>query len=133
MGKQKDRYRRWGEAEMNAWLLGDVEASVDCFSEDCTRVSVNPFGNHKIIQGREALREAYGDKASYWYNRKLISFEVLSANKERGILHSWKSWTNKEGQDMACNYISIIKLDRNDRCTDYSEWNVVKAKEEEAD
>ena len=34
---------------------------------------------------------------------------------------------------MACNYISIIKLDRNDRCIDYSEWNVVKAKEEEVD
>jgi len=133
MGKQKKRYRSWGEAEMNAWLSGDVETSVDCFSEDCARVSVNPFGNHRIIQGREALRAAYGDKASGWHNRKFISFEVLSANKERAVLHSWKSWTNNEGQDMACNYISVVKLDRNDRCTDYSEWNVVMARINEAD
>ena len=130
MGKQKDRYRAWGEAEMNAWLAGDVEASVDCFSEDCSRVSVDPFGNHRIIHGREALREAYHQKSSDWHNKKLISIEVLSAKKERAILNSWKSWTNSVGQEMACNYINIVKLDQNDRCTEYMEWKVVKVRSE---
>ena len=132
MGKQKDRYKAWAEAEMNAWLSGDIDASVACFAENCSRVAVNPFGKHRKIQGLDALRETYHDKATNWRNKNLISFEVLSANKVRGIIHSWKSWTNQGGRDMACTYINIVKLDEDNRCTEYKEWNVVRTKEEEA-
>ena len=113
---------------MNAWLSGDVEASVACFSEDGLRISVHPFGNHRKIEGRQALREAFQQKAMDWRKKRLISFEVMSANKERAIFHSWKSWTNSEGQDMACNYIQLVKLNAKDQCSEYTEWNVVKAR-----
>ena len=86
MGKQKDRYSKWAETEMKAWLSGDVEASVACYSPDCTRISVNPFGDDSIIQGRAAIRTAYEDKAANWQNKRPISYEVLSANKERAII-----------------------------------------------
>jgi len=132
MGKQKDRYGKWAETEMNAWLSGDVEASVACYSDDCTRISVNPFGDDTIIQGSEAIRTAYADKAANWQNKQLISFEVLSANKEQPIFHAWKSWTTVEGKEKACTYIQIVKLDRKNRCTEYREWNVVKVRDEEA-
>jgi len=48
-----------------------------------------------------------------------------------GILRAWVSWTDKDGQQWACNYINIVSLDENDKCTKYMEWNVADVKEKE--
>ena len=133
MAKQKERYKAWGEAHMNAWVKGDVEAEMDFWAEDCAYMSVNPFGEHSAVQGREAIRQDFESMSANWSNKKLMENEVLSANKERGIFHTWVSWTSKDGKEWACTYINIVSLDENDKCTKYTEWNVVKAKEYEAE
>ena len=133
MVKQKDRYKAWGEALMNAWLEGDVEAEMDLWAEDCTYTAVDPFGEHSTAQGRDALRQGSENMAANWSNKKLIEHKVLSANKERGIFHTWVSWTSKDGREMACTYINIVSLDENDQCTKYTEWNVAKAREVESE
>ena len=133
MAKQKDRYKAWGEASMNAWLEEDVEAQMELWAEDCTYTAVDPFGEHSMFQGREAFRQSFERMSANWSNKKLIENEILSANKERGIFHTWVSWTAKDGKEWACTYINIVSLDENDQCTEYTEWNVVKAKEDEAE
>jgi hypothetical protein len=132
MGKQKKRYLAWAESEMDAWLAGDVESSVACFSADGARISLDPFGDHSIVQGGQALRKAYEEKAANWHNKKVISLEVLSANEQRAVIHAWKSWTTSEGEEKACTYIQLVKLDKRDQCTEYREWNMVKIKNKAA-
>jgi hypothetical protein len=132
VAKQKERYGAWGEAMMNAWVEGDVEAAMEGWAEDCTTTAVDPFGNHRTSQGLEAVRQGLEHMATKWSNRKLIENKVLSANKKRGILHTWTSWTSGDGQEMACTFINILSLDKNDRCSKYTEWNVVKKKKDEA-
>jgi len=133
VAKQKERYKAWGKAYTSAWVSGDVEAMMDCWAQDCIHIAFDPFGDHRITQGREALRELYADKAANRSNKKLIEHEVLSANKERGIFHTWVSWTTKDGEEWACTHINIVHLDENDRCAKYTEWNVAWAKEEQTE
>jgi ketosteroid isomerase-like protein len=130
VGKQKDRYQAWSEAAINAWVNGDVEAALDGWAEDCIRIGVDPFGDDWTINGRDALREAYQGWSENWSDKKVIYNEVLSANKERGILNTWLRWTNKDRKEMSCTFICIVKLDENDQCREYREWNVVRAKED---
>jgi len=129
MGKQKDRYQAWADAHMQAWIEGDVEARLDLYTENSTYLAMHPFGDHTTAEGLEAMRRGEEAMAANWSDKKVIENEVLSANKERGILHTWVSWTAKDGQEWACTYINIIHLDENDNCTSYTEWNVVEAKE----
>jgi hypothetical protein len=130
VAKQKKRYQAWSDTAINAWVEGDVEAAVNSWADECTRTGADPFGEHWTIQGRDALREVFAGWSENWSNKKVIKNEVLSANKERGILHTWLSWTNKNGKDVACTYICIVRLDQNDKCTEYREWNVVETKED---
>ena len=133
MGKQTDRYQAWGDAHIQAWVAGDVDAVMDSYAENCTRIAMNPFGDHWTFKGKEAIRQVIEGMAKKWSDKKVIENEVLSANKERGILHTWTSWTRKDGKQAACTYINIIHLDKNDKCTNYTEWDVVMVKEEEAE
>ena len=131
MVKQKERYRIWEESFAKAWVSGDMEAMMACWAEECSHTAVDPFGEHKTTTGREAIRALYAQKAASREDKKLIEHEVLSANKERGILHRWVSWTNEDGQEWACTHINIVQLDEHDRCTKYTEWNVAGPKEDE--
>lgn len=133
MGKQIDRYQAWGDAHIQAWAEGDVDAQMDSYTENCTRIAMNPFGDHWTVEGKEAIRQVIEGMATNWSDKKVLENQVLSANKERGILHTWCSWTTKDGKQAACTYINIIHLDENDKCTKYTEWDVVETKEEEAE
>lgn len=55
--------------------------------------------------------------------------ELLSATEEKGIGNAVVRWTGGDEQEWACNYIYVITLDENNRCVSYTEWNVVKARE----
>jgi hypothetical protein len=130
MGKQIDRYQAWADAHIQAWAEGDVDAGMDSYSENCTYTAMNPFGDHRTVEGHEAMRQGEVAMAENWSDKKVIKNEVLSANNERGILHTWVSWTVKDGKEWACTFINIIHLDENDKCTKYIEWNVAKVKED---
>lgn len=132
MAKQKERYKAWAAAYAKAWVAGDVEAMMACWAQECSHTAVDPFGEHGTTTGREAIRALYANKSASRDNRKLIEHEVLSANKKRGILHRWVSWTSENGQEWACTHINIVHLDKNDQCTKYREWNVAWPKEDEA-
>ncbi len=130
MGKQKDRYQTWADDHIQAWAGGDVAAGLDGYAENCTYTAMNPFGDHKKFEGHEAWRRSEEGMAANWSNKKIIKNEVLSANKERGILHTWVSWTTRDDKEWACTFINIIHLDENDKCTKYTEWNVAEAKKD---
>jgi ketosteroid isomerase-like protein len=130
VAKQRKRYQEWSNTVINALVEGDVEAAMNGWAEDCIRIGVDPFEEHWIIKGRDALREAFENWAENWSNTKVIKTEILSAHKARGIFNTWLSWTNSEGKNMSCTFICIVNLDKNDKCTEYREWNVVRAKEE---
>ena len=100
-----------------------------CWAQDCCHISIDPFGEHRTTRRRKAIRELYENKSANWRDKKLNERQVLSANKERGILNTWVSWTAKDGQEWACNYISMIHLDEQNKCAKYTEWNVARARE----
>jgi len=132
VGKQKDRYKAWGDASMKAWQEDDVEAQMELWADGCTYTAAHPFGEHSESQGLEAFRRSFEGMTANWSDKKLIENQLLSANKERGIFHTWQSWVSKDGSEWACTFINIVSLDENDRCTKYKEWNVAKTREDEA-
>ncbi|MCP4210005.1 MAG: nuclear transport factor 2 family protein [Halieaceae bacterium] len=130
MGKQKDRYHAWGYAHHQAWAAGDVDAVMDTYAESSIMISMSPFGDHWTAEGKEAIREVW-EGTPKLSDKKIIEIDVLSANKERGIVHGWTSWTSEDGKKWACTHIMIVHLDENDKCTKQQDWDL--AKEEEAE
>ncbi|HSG44754.1 MAG TPA: hypothetical protein VLA72_16525 [Anaerolineales bacterium] len=129
MTKLEERYKTWIEASEKAFLEGDVDARVALWAEDCTRTVIDAFGEHRTIQGQEAIRKAAEGAAAGTLNRIVLKNELLSATDEKGIGNAEIRWTDTDGKEWACNYIYLITLDENNRCVSYTEWNVVNAKE----
>lgn len=123
------RYKAWSEAMLKTAIHGDVDAQVSIWAEDCTRTAIDAFGEHDMIQGRDAIREAAKSWAS-WKDLRILKNEILSAGEEKGIGNAVVRWTGGDGKEWSCDFIYMITLDKNDRCVSYTEWNVVKPKGE---
>ena len=58
------RYKNWSEAAFKAFLESDVGAQVSIWAEGCTRTAIDAFGEHAVIHGQDAIREAAKNWAS---------------------------------------------------------------------
>lgn len=129
MTNLEKRYKTLSEAMFKTFVEGDVEAQVSLWAEGCTRTSIDAFGEHSVIQGQDAIREAAKGWAS-WKDLRLLKNEILSTSEEKGIGNAVVRWTGSDGREWSCDFIYVITLDENDRCVSYIEWNVVKPKGE---
>ena len=129
MTKQEERYLAWSNALFGGLLDGDVDAQVALWAEDCTHTEIDAFGEHHTVQGRAAIRKLAEDWVT-WKNFRVLKDEVLIASEEKGVGNAVVRWTSSDGKEMSCDHIYMITLDSDDRCVSYTEWNVVRAKEE---
>lgn len=129
MSINEERYRTWGDAMLQAFADGDVEVMASKWAEDGSWTSIDPFGEHRTRQGREAIYEAMQEMFAQTEQRHVLKNELLSATEERGILNAWVEWKAEDGAEVACNFIYVVALDEDDRSISYQEWNVVDSKD----
>jgi len=125
--KPENRYLAWSQAVFQAFTDGDTEGQLAHWAENCTRTAIDPFGEHHVVKGKDAILEL----AEIWAtvnDMRLLKNEILSVSDERGIGNANVRWTGKDGEEYACNFIYIITLDEEDKCTNYTEWNVVRSR-----
>ena len=130
MTKLEKRYQTWGDASFEAYVKEDVEAEVSLWAENCTFTVIDAFGEHQIIQGKAAHRKYVEDWVSRTNNFQILKNEILSASQEKGIGNAIVRWTGSDGNEFSCNFIYMMTLDADNRCTSFAEWNVVKKREQ---
>lgn len=129
MTKLEERYKAWFDASNKILVAGDVDTYVSLWAEDCTRTTIDAFGDHHTIQGREAIRKEAEGWVAGMNNPQLLKNELLSATVEKGIGNAVVRWTLNDGREASCDFIYVITLDENGQCVSYTEWNVVKTRE----
>ena len=129
MTNLEERYIAWNDAYLTAFANGDVEGVVALWAEDYTHTEINAFGEHTIKQGPTAVREYAEAWMSWAEDVQILKNELLGVGDGKGILNAELRWTRSDGKEYACNHICVIRLDEDDRCVSYTEWNVVKSRE----
>ena len=126
--KQEERYKAWSESAFKAFIEGDVDVPQTLLAENYKWMNIDAFGEHHISQGPEAILQM---TAENWgmKNPRLLKNELICASKEKGVFNAIIRWTDGDNKEWASDFIYVITLDENDRCTSYTEWNVVNSRE----
>ena len=122
------RYKMWGDAMMKAFIDGDGDKQISFWTDNYKWMNIDAFGEHHIRQGWDAIRQ--GTPENWGMNNlRLLKNELICASEEKGVFNAIIRWTDGDNKEWASDFIYVITLDENDRCTSYTEWNVVRARE----
>jgi len=124
----EERYRMWSDAMMKAFIDGDGDKQATLWADNYKWMNIDAFGNHHTRQGKEEIRKGTPENWGM-INPHLLKNELICANKEKGVFNAIIRWIGHDGKEWATNFIYVVTLDENDCCVSYTEWNVMKARE----
>lgn len=129
MTNLEKRYKMWSDAMMKAFIEGDGDKQITFWADNYKWMNIDAFGEHHTRQGQEEIRK--GTPENWGMNNlRLLKNELICASKEKGVFNAIIRWTGHDSKEWASDFIYVITLDEDSRCVSYTEWNVVRTREE---
>src|SRR5262245_58158336 len=114
-----DSFESWLNTYKRAWETFDTAASVALFTDDAT-YQVSPFS--EPLRGREMLI-AYWSNVAATQSDVHFDYHVLAVGDGLGVNHWSASFIKrKTGKLVRLDGIFVVKLNADERCTEFSEW-----------
>ncbi len=112
-------FSRWLTAYGRAWSQRDPDAMTALFASGAT-YREDPFG--AATNGRDAIRADWVDIAKHQKDIH-FSYEVLSANQQRGVAHWAASFVRRPSKEVVqLDGILMATFNAAGQCTEFREW-----------